>query len=301
MAAEAADESRNITPPSSHLDPIMPFSTLISTNELAARLNDANLRVFDCRHLLTDVEYGRREYAQTHIPGAVFVHLDHDLSTPPNGKNGRHALPSADWLAAKFGALGIDAGKQVICYDDAGGAIAGRMWWSLRWLGQDAVALLDGGITKWIKEGHQTTEAVTPVTPTKFTPHPKPSFVDAQYVLSSLRTPGVMVVDARANDRFHGQNETVDPVGGHIPGAINRFFKDNLVADGTFKPAAQLREEFERLLKGLPPSAVVNQCGSGVTACHNLLAMEIAGLSGARLYPGSWSEWITDRSRPVAT
>jgi thiosulfate/3-mercaptopyruvate sulfurtransferase len=280
----------------------MPFSAIISTDELAARLDDKDVRIFDCRHLLTDVDYGRREYAKAHIPGAVFVHLDNDLSTPPNGKNGRHALPAADWLAAKFGALGIDAGKQVVCYDDAGGAIAGRMWWSLRWLGHEAAAVLDGGITKWVKEGRAVTDAVSLPKPATFVARPRPfATVDAGYVLQHLQKPGVMVVDARANDRFHGQNETIDPISGHIPGAINRFFKDNLAADGAFKPPAQLLEEFERLLKGLPPSAVVNQCGSGVTACHNLLAMEIAGLSGARLYPGSWSEWITDRSRPVAT
>ncbi len=278
----------------------MPFTTLISTAELAAQASDPNYVIVDCRHLLTDIGYGRREYAKAHIPGARFAHLDEDLSAKPNGKNGRHPLPDAEWLGAKFGAMGIDASKQVVCYDDAGGAIAGRTWWSLRWLGHDAVAVLDGGITKWMKEGRPVTDATSSFAPAKFIAKPKPSFVDAQYVLENLRRPGTLVIDARANDRFHGQNETIDPVAGHIPGAINRFFKDNLTAEGTYKPAAQLREEFERILKGMPPSAVVNQCGSGVTACHNLLAMEIAGLTGARLYPGSWSDWITDPSRPVA-
>jgi thiosulfate/3-mercaptopyruvate sulfurtransferase len=279
----------------------MTYTTLISTEELGARLTDPNVRIFDCRHLLTDVGYGRREYAKAHIPGAVFVHLDEDLSAKPNGKNGRHPLPNAAWLAQKFGALGIDARSQVVCYDDAGGAIAGRMWWSLRWLGHEAVAVLDGGINKWIKEGRAVTEAITTPQPAQFAAQPRADFfVDANHVRANLGKPGVMVIDARANDRFRGENETIDPVAGHIPGAINRFFKDNLTPEGTYKSAAQLREEFERILNGLPPSAVISQCGSGVTACHNLLAMEIAGLGGARIYPGSWSDWITDPSRPVA-
>jgi thiosulfate/3-mercaptopyruvate sulfurtransferase len=171
----------------------------------------------------------------------------------------------------------------------------------LRWLGHDRVAVLDGGWDAWVSGGHPLTQETPTPQPVRFTDRPRPSSVDARFVLERLGKPDIVLLDARSNDRYHGRNETIDPVAGHIPGALNRFFRDNLSPDGRFKPAAVLREEFGRVLGATPPERVVHQCGSGVSACHNLLAMEVAGLSGSKLYPGSWSEWIADRSRPVAT
>lgn len=278
----------------------MSHTALVSCQTLAEHLGDENWRIVDCRHQLSDVDFGPRAYAEGHLPGALFMHLDRDLSGPTNGRNGRHPLPDPTVLAGKLGALGISRRTQVVVYDDAGGMMAGRLWWLLRWLGHDDVAVLDGGITQWIREGRPLSTDVPKLPATVFTPDVRDWAVTANDVLADLDARTFCLIDARGPDRFRGENETLDPVGGHIPGARNRFFRDNLDADGLFRPAAELRREFLALLAGVDPAQAVMQCGSGVTACHNLLAMEIAGLHGAKLYAGSWSEWCSDPARPVA-
>ncbi len=282
---------------------LSPVSPLVDCATLAAHLNDAGWRIIDCRHLLSDPDYGERAYAEGHLPGAFFMHLDRDLSGAKNGCNGRHPLPEPQTLAAKLGAIGIARQTQVVVYDDADGMIAGRLWWMLRWLGHEKVALLDGGFKAWTDEGRALTRTLPEIEPVRFKyvlPEPGRWTVSADEVLSNIRRQDFLVVDARSTDRFCGENETMDPVGGHIPGARNRCFRENLDTSGRFRPAAELRREFLALFAGMPPERVVMQCGSGVSACHNLLALEIAGLYGARLYPGSWSEWCSDPARPVA-
>jgi thiosulfate/3-mercaptopyruvate sulfurtransferase len=280
----------------------MPFETLVAVEQLAANLGNPLWRIFDCRHDLADTAKGERAYRESHIPGARFAHLDRDLSGEKTGRNGRHPLPDprafADWL----GRAGVDGTKQVVAYDDAGGAFAARLWWMLRWLGHRSVAVLDGGWGAWLAADQPKTDAVPNIASTSFEGPPDLSMVvDASTLEARLTSPDLQLIDARSPDRYRGENETIDPVAGHIPGALNRFFKDNLRADGTFKKAGELQAAFAALAAGRPSSEIVNQCGSGVTACHNLLAMEIAGLHGARLYPGSWSEWCSDPRRPVAT
>ena len=274
---------------------------LVSTQELVSQLGDASIVICDCRHDLMDLEKGRRAYAEGHIPGAHFLHLDDDLSGKKTGQNGRHPLPDIDAFAKKMGSIGIDSGKRVIAYDDAGGPYAARLWWLLRWLGHDQVAVLDGGINKWLTEGRSVDRSVPTSTPATFVAQRKAGMtVDADFVVANIEQPTAIVIDARAPERYRGDTEPIDPVAGHIPGAVNRVFKNNLNADGAFKTAAALKQEFAQLLGAKPPGQVINQCGSGVTACHNLFAMEIAGLSGSKLYPGSWSEWCADPARPVA-
>jgi thiosulfate/3-mercaptopyruvate sulfurtransferase len=276
------------------------FSTLIAAEEVARRLDDPDWVVCDCRHDLADYGAGRRAYAEAHIPGARFVHLDEDLSGPKTGHNGRHPLPHPLTLALRLGALGIDCDTQVVAYDAAGGCFAARLWWMLRWVGHTRVAVLDGGWPAWAGAGLPVTSDRPAFESTTYTLRPRPDLaVDAAYVAAHLADPETALIDARSADRFRGENESLDPVGGHIPGALNRFFKLNLDESGRFKAPEDLRAELAGLLGGCDPRGVVHQCGSGVTACHNLLAMEHAGLSGSRLYPGSWSEWISDRSRPV--
>lgn len=277
----------------------MAHTTLVSTAELAAHLDDAAWVVFDCRHDLANPGSGAQEYASSHIPGARFLHLDRDLSAPTTGTNGRHPLPEAQAFMRTLGAAGVDSSKQVIAYDAKMGVYAARLWWMLRWLGHENVAVLDGGYAKWTGEGRPVNSAVPQPAPTRFSGQPRAMWVDANEVLRSIGQPGRILVDARAPDRYRGENETLDPVGGRIRGSLNRFFRDNLDANGCFRPAAELRQAFAGLLGKTAPDAVVHSCGSGVSACHNLLAMEIAGLSGSRLYPGSWSEWSSDPSRPT--
>ena len=277
----------------------MAHTTLVSTAELAAHLDDAAWVVFDCRHDLANPGSGAQEYASSHIPGARFLHLDRDLSAPTTGTNGRHPLPEAQAFMRTLGAAGVDSSKQVIAYDAKMGVYAARLWWMLRWLGHENVAVLDGGYAKWTGEGRPVNSAVPQPAPTRFSGQPRAMWVDANEVLRSIGRPGRILVDARAPDRYRGENETLDPMGGRIRGSLNRFFRDNLDANGCFRPAAELRQAFAGLLGKTAPDAVVHSCGSGVSACHNLLAMEIAGLSGSRLYPGSWSEWSSDPSRPT--
>jgi thiosulfate/3-mercaptopyruvate sulfurtransferase len=219
-----------------------------------------------------------------------------------NGQNGRHPLPDPDRLAAKLAAAGVSGQTQVVVYDDAGGMIAGRLWWLLRWLGHERVALLDGGIQQWSNEGRLLSNESTAwplLPPARFEVALRDDVVNAETLQANLTSGELCVIDVRSADRFRGENETLDPVGGHIPGARNRFFYDSLDADGLFRPMAELRREFLALLAGTDPRQAAVLCGSGVSACHSLLAMEIAGLAGARLYAGSWSEWCSDPTRPT--
>ncbi|KVX94782.1 sulfurtransferase [Burkholderia ubonensis] len=280
------------------------YTTLISAANFAERLAaaPASVALFDCRFDLADTGAGETAYAAGHIPGAQYLHLDRDLSGRKTGTNGRHPLPTRDALVATLVDRGLKQGQQVVAYDAQGGSYAARLWWLLRWLGHDSVAVLDGGLQAWQAAGQPlTTETQHPSRGDFRAQAPLESTVDAQAVLANLTSHARVVIDARAADRYRGENETIDPVGGHIPGARNRFFKDNLAADGRFKTGHELRETFSALLAGTEPNLAILQCGSGVTACHNALAMEIAGLHGASLYPGSWSEWCADPSRPIAT
>ncbi len=278
----------------------MGYTTLVGTAQLAAKLEDPDWVVFDCRHDLANPDVGPREYAAGHIPGARFLHVDRDLAAPPSGSNGRHPLPDPEVFMRTLGNAGVDSAKQVIAYDGQTGVYAARLWWMLRWLGHENVAVLDGGYAKWLKERRPVVTDLPATKPARFTGEPRRLAVDANDILRSLGWPGRVILDARSADRYRGENETLDPVGGRIPGALNRFFKDNLDAEACFKPEAELRRAFGALLTDAPPESVVHSCGSGVSACHNLLAMEIAGLHGSRLYPGSWSEWCSDPARPVA-
>jgi thiosulfate/3-mercaptopyruvate sulfurtransferase len=276
-------------------------SPLISTGELAAHLHDANLVICDVRHDLAHPEdWGAGQHRAGHIPGARFVHLDRDLSAPKSGTNGRHPLPTPETAAAFFGRLGIGDGKRVVAYDQAGGMFAARLWWMLRWLGFDAVAVLDGGFAKWTAEGHPLATAIPPVVPAPFRIARVTPTVSASGVMASIARRALLLIDARGAERFSGDSEPIDPVAGHIPGARNRPYTQNLDANGTFKHPAFLRAEFEAILDGASVDNVVHQCGSGITACHNILAMEVAGFGPTRLYPGSWSEWCADPARPVA-
>ena len=277
------------------------FKTLISTAGLAARLEDPSLVLLDVRHDLGQPDtWGEAEYRRAHLPGARFVHIDRDLAAPKTGTNGRHPLPTPAAAAQVFGRLGIDATKQVVAYDQGPGAYAARLWWMLRWLGHGAAAVLDGGYAAWAREGRPVTADLPAVAPASFVPRPTAPVVDVAAVAAGLASPSMLLVDARGRERFRGDVEPIDKVPGHIPGAINRPYTDNLTADGRFKPARELRADFAALIGDRVPSVVVHTCGSGVTACHNLLAMEHAGLGGAGLYPGSWSEWSADPARPIA-
>lgn len=274
---------------------------LVPTHELVNHLNAPDWVIFDCRHDLTDHARGVRLYAEGHIPGAHFAPVETELSGPKTGKNGRHPLPSPEAFAAFLSRHGVTPKTQVVAYDDVGGQYAARLWWLARWIGLKRVAVLDGGLPKWIAEKNPVTGAASPVHPGNVSAKPNPSLaVTVADVLAGTKSGGLLVVDARAAERYRGESETIDPVAGHIPTAQNRFFKTNLNADLTMRPAAQLRAEFTQLLNGRSPTAVAHQCGSGITACVNLLAMEHAGLAGSRLYVGSWSEWIADPSRPIA-
>ncbi|MFZ6678982.1 sulfurtransferase [Undibacterium sp. Tian12W] len=278
------------------------YTTLISATELASHIADTNWVVLDCRHDLMDTNAGQAAYDQGHIPGAQFVHLDQRLSAAKTGADGvfrgRHPLPEKTDFIATLQALGINNDSQVIVYDAHGGMFAARLWWMLRWVGHKAVAVLDGGLPAWIASGQPVTTEVPAARSGNISEQATlVGTVDVSQVLANISGAAKTLVDARAADRFRGENETIDPVGGHIPGAKNRFFKDNLQADGRFKSAEQLQQEWSAVVGDA--SQAIMQCGSGVTACHNLLALEVAGLQGAALYPGSWSEWCADASRPV--
>lgn len=276
---------------------------LVTTEELAAKLGNEEWVIFDCRHDLMDHAKGARAYAEGHIPGAHFAAVETALSGKKTGKNGRHPLPEPQAFADFLGRVGVSERSTVVAYDDAGGLYAARLWWMARWIGLERVALLDGGWPKWVAEGRAVTTEVpreragTGVLRAKAAAMPVWSVEEVERRLGDT---GSLVIDARAAERYRGETETIDPVAGHIPGAANRFYKLNLKVDGTFRPAGEVRREFEALLAGREAENVAHQCGSGITACANLFAMEYAGLRGSRLYPGSWSEWVAEAKRPVA-
>ncbi|MGB3070652.1 MAG: sulfurtransferase [Ottowia sp.] len=282
----------------------MTYDTLISVDQLITKRDGGTPTVvLDCSFELTDLAAGRKAYEAGHIPGAFYVDLEHTMSAAKTGKNGRHPLPTQENFVQAMAELGLNNDSQVVIYDNAGGMYAARLWWMLRWVGHSAAAVLDGGLAAW-KAAGQPLDTIAPAPAAKGNFSLRPtlvSTVDYESVKANIGSQHKQVLDARAPDRFRGENETLDPIGGHIPGAKNRLFRDNLAADGRFKPAAQLRQEFDALTGGRPAGEVINQCGSGVTACHNLLAMEVAGLKGAALYPGSWSEWSAQPGAPIAT
>lgn len=277
-------------------------TTIVSVDELLAHLDDARWVIVDCRHLLQDFDAGRRMYEAAHIPGAFHAHGEEDLAGPKTGTNGRHPLPDVEEFVAFLRDLGVNDDTQIIAYDAGADMWAARFWFLCKYIGHEAVAVLDGGFAAWTSMGKPVTTQITK-------PAQKGTIqarlndelaVDVDAVLGALDTKEFSIIDARGPDRFQGQNETIDPVGGHIPGAINRPFRANYTGPlGQFKKPEDLRKEFEAL--GIPPQRIVHQCGSGVSAAVNLLAMELAQLRGARIYPGSWSEWCADRSRPMVT
>lgn len=276
-------------------------TTLVSTSELEAHLHDPTWLVLDCQHDLLDHVFGRAAYAREHIPNAHFVSMEDDMAGGKTGRNGRHPLPSVESLESLFSRLGVSAGRQVVVYDQAQNNYAGRVWWTLRYLGHRGAAVLDGALGKWKSEGRPLTSELSTPTPTVFRGHPNDALhVEVASIVERLGGTDLLLIDARTAERYRGEAEPMDPVAGHIPGALLRFWKDNIQADGSFKPPDALRAEFTELLGDRDPSQVVHQCGSGVTACHNLLAMEIAALPGSKLYIGSWSEWCANPERPVA-
>ncbi len=293
----------------------MPFNTIISTSTLEDNIDNANWVIFDCRSSLADPDAGLKAYHEGHIANSHFCNLETDLSSPITAESGRHPLPDFEKLAKKLGNWGVDGQTQVVVYDDVGGAFAVRLWWQLRAFGHNSVAVLDGGIPQWIKEGRPLTTKITEVTKVtanitkatakKFSANmDRNSWLSTAQVEENLTTKKYMILDARTPERFRGESEPIDTVAGRIPNTINHAFQNNLGQDGLFLSADELREMFKPIIEQTPSQSannLVHLCGSGVTACHNMLALEIAGITGSKLYAGSWSEWIRDNNRPVAT
>lgn len=281
----------------------VPYTTLISTEELYQHLTDPDWVMVDCRFSLDDTEQGRREYWQAHIPGAVYAHLDEDLSGPIiPGQTGRHPLPDIDATARTFSSWGIDSAAQVVAYDNGNGSIAARLWGMLRWLGHEAVAVLDGGWALWQSQGRPSRSGRETRSPRSFTPQPRPELlVDAAEVEAIRSNPAWRLIDSRSGETYRGEKAGYDPIAGHIPGAVSAPLLENVGPDGRFLPKEQLRARFEKLVGDTPAAQTVFYCGSGVTANHNALAFAHAGLGEARVYVGSWSDWITDPNRPIAT
>jgi thiosulfate/3-mercaptopyruvate sulfurtransferase len=284
-------------------DKYMPFTALIPNSELSLHLQDLNWAIIDCRFSLDDTERGRRDYLSSHIPGAVYAHLDADLSGRKiPGKTGRHPLPEIQAFVETLSSWGVDSGTQVVVYDDATGSMAARLWWMLNWLGHPNVALLDGGWTSWMRSGMPMRSGAEHKSPRHFEPREIPdAYVRVEQAEEYRTHPAYVVLDARSAARFRGEGETIDPVAGHIPGAVSAPWEENVSPEGTFLPPEVLHRRFKKLLKSVPIENVICYCGSGITAAHNLFAIAYSGLGTGRLYAGSWSEWITDPSRPVAT
>ena len=284
--------------------PFMPLKTLIDADSLRRLLGQPQLAVIDCRFDLMNPAGGLEAYVKGHIPGARYADLNRDLSSPVTAHTGRHPLPAPDVFAARLGELGVGDDTQVVAYDDANSSMAARLWWMLRWLGHEAVAVLDGGFKAWVAAGGavESGEAATRTARTaRFTPRVDPRAVLSTADLERTLQAGThLLVDARAAERFAGSVEPIDPVAGHVPGAVNHPFTANLGADGRFLPAAELERRWRERLAGKNAGQLIAMCGSGVTACHHLLSLEAAGIPGGRLYAGSWSEWIRDPRRPVA-
>jgi thiosulfate/3-mercaptopyruvate sulfurtransferase len=290
---------------------LVTFTTLIGAAALRDPLKEPELTIVDCRFDLADPQAGRRAYLDGHIPGARYADLNKDLSGPISATSGRHPLPSPADFAATAKRWGIGRTTQVIAYDDSAGAYAARCWWLLRWMGHDAVAVLDGGIKAWLGVGGRLESGAGDLEARPAQAMPKggqdavpqvnaAAVIDTAEVAARLRDPGFLLIDARAAERFAGSVEPIDSVAGHVVGALNHPFSANLGADGHFLPAPELRRQWLKHLGGKEPAQVAAMCGSGVTACHNLLSLEVAGLPGAKLYAGSWSEWIRDPRRAVA-
>ncbi len=282
----------------------MSYTSIIATTELADHLADPTWAVIDCRFALNAPALGHQKYLEAHIPGAVYAHLDQDLSGPViPGQTGRHPLPPVEKFAQTVANWGIDAYTQVIVYDDASGMYAGRLWWMLRWMGHDAVAVLDGDFRHWQKEERPMMSGEEIRTRRSFIPRPRPNMeASVDEMLANVESRQAKVFDARSEPRYRGDEETMYPVAGHIPGAHSAYYAHNLDADGKFLPPEQLRERYAKLLGDTKPSECIFYCGSGVSVHHDLLALERAGLGvGARAYIGSWSGWISDPARPIAT
>jgi thiosulfate/3-mercaptopyruvate sulfurtransferase len=280
----------------------VPPSTLVSSEELTGHLNDPTWVIVDCRYDLAKESWGDEQYKAAHIPRASYVDLARDLAGPRDGRNGRHPIPGHDAMIATFSRLGIGPDIQVVAYDQDSGIYASRLWWMLRYMGHRTVAVLDGGFAKWLREGRPTTADVQPPRPATFVGKPVAEMrLTANQVWARLGDPTMTLIDARSPSRYEGKEEPLDRVAGHIPGARNHFYQRNLRPDSTMLDAAELRQKFDALLGETPPDQVAMYCGSGVTACHNILAMEHAGLAGMKLFPGSWSEWSADPDKPVET
>jgi len=281
----------------------MEYKTLISTDELQDCLEESKLVLIDCRFNLMSPNDGREDYKKSHLPGAIYAHLDEDLSAPVvKGKTGRHPLPDPDVLAKHLSEWGIDKTKQVVAYDQMAGAIASRLWWLLRWMGHENVAVLDGGWPKWCEEGRPISDEIYQVKRSVFEANMQPQLlVTAEDLMGSLRNPNKCLLDARPADRFRGENEVLDTKAGHIPGAKSAPFMANLDSNGCFSDVNVLREYYINLQNGIPNQNTVVYCGSGVTAAHDILAMAHAGLGDCPLYVGSWSDWITDDNRPTVS
>jgi thiosulfate/3-mercaptopyruvate sulfurtransferase len=280
----------------------MTFAPLVDVDTLARHLGRPDWVVVDCRFTLTDPSAGRAAYDRGHIPGARYAHLDDDLARQPSAHEGRHPLPDPQRFAATLGRFGIDRNATVVAYDEASGAIAARLWWLLRWLGHPRCAVLDGGFAAWVAAERRLELTPPSVEPRRYElRQPEAGAVVATREIAERQAAGDLLIDARAAPRYRGEQEPIDPKAGHVPGAHNRPFSANVTSTGSFRPPAELRTELTALLGGRPSSGVIAMCGSGVTACQLLLALEVAGLGGGRLYAGSWSEWIRDPARPIST
>jgi len=278
------------------------FTSLINAAELANLFALNTNVIIDCRSILSDPQGGHNAYKKSHIPNALFAHLEDDLSGDIiAGSTGRHPFPSIEAFANKCSAWGIDSSKQVVVYDQGHGGIAARLWFLLKWIGHQNVAVLNGGWEYWMAQGYPTEQVVKSPTPTVFLPRPNPNLiVDIDFIAENFNNTKYLMVDSRSADRYRGENEPIDPVAGHIPWAISAPFLENIGSDGLFLDKDQLTKRFDSLLKEQALEDTIFYCGSGVTACHNILALHAIGRENAKLFPGSWSEWITDNKRPIA-